>query len=138
MCPRTETSFKVVPTVAKTCPSQTSFKELAKSDIILMRILFSQRKQTKLLAQFLPMTVRLHIKLMHQMWKSNDYYICMLEDCLNCIWTKSLTQRLYISSCHISSSCQKKMGLAFFFSFPNSMLGIRFLFNGYFIHNDLD
>lgn len=91
MCPRTEISFKVVPTAAKTCPSQTSFKELAKSDIILMRILFSQRKQKKLLAKFLPMTVRLHIKLMPQMWKSNDYYICMLEDCLNCIWTKSLT-----------------------------------------------
>lgn len=72
------TSFKVVLLMAKTCPSQTSFEELAKSDIILMKILFSQRKWNKLSAKFLhQMTVRLHIILMHLTWKSNYYYICM-------------------------------------------------------------
>lgn len=77
------------PACRKTCPSQTSLKELAKSDIILMRILFSQRKQKKLPAKFFhQMTVRLHIKLMFLMWRSIYYYICMLEDCLICIWTK--------------------------------------------------
>lgn len=60
------------PTCRKTCLSQTTSEELVKSDILIMKILFSQRKQNKLSARFLyQMTVRLNIILMPLMWKSN-------------------------------------------------------------------
>lgn len=41
------------PICRKTCPSQSTFEKLEKSDIILMKIVFSQRKQKKLSASFL-------------------------------------------------------------------------------------
>lgn len=85
ICPRTETDIiQSCPTCKPNMSKSTTFEELVKAYITLMKILFSQWKQNKLSTKFFSqITVTLHIILMHLMWKSN--YICLLEDCLICI-----------------------------------------------------
>jgi hypothetical protein len=54
VCPRTETSFKIVPLAVKAFPSQMTSRKFIKSDVILMKILFLPHKADQAFGKWFP------------------------------------------------------------------------------------